>query len=107
MEKEGSKLWRLTKALNDENPQKTNTALTTNGSTVCGKKAADVLAKQYETASTVELDPNRAKKVKNEIKRIRKPASHHKPMEDDITLSELKKNIKNLKGKNPQVQMVF
>ncbi|GFR83060.1 hypothetical protein ElyMa_004114400 [Elysia marginata] len=65
MDEEGKKLWRLTQALNDDNPKRdNNTAIICNGVAKSGKRAADVLAKQYKSISTIEIDTNRAQEVK-------------------------------------------
>ncbi|GFR77624.1 hypothetical protein ElyMa_002242700 [Elysia marginata] len=70
MDKEGKKLWRLTQALNDDNPKRdNNTAIICNGVAKSGKRAADVLAKQYKSISTIEIDTNRAQEVKEKNKR--------------------------------------
>ncbi|GFS12505.1 LINE-1 retrotransposable element ORF2 protein [Elysia marginata] len=100
MDKEGKKLWRLTQALNDDNPKRdNNTAFICNGVAKSGKRAADVLAKQYKSISTIEIDTNRAQEVKERIKEIKKPASHIDVMEERIAPQELRKNIKGLKKK--------
>ncbi|GFS16951.1 hypothetical protein ElyMa_001485400 [Elysia marginata] len=55
------KLWRLTQALNDDDPKRDNNiAIICNGVAKKGKRAADVLAKQYKSISTIEIDTNRA-----------------------------------------------
>ncbi|GFS01004.1 LINE-1 retrotransposable element ORF2 protein [Elysia marginata] len=98
MNKEGKKLWILTQALNDDNPKTdNNTAIICNGVAKSGKRAADVLAKQYKSISTI--DTNRAQEVKEKMKEIKKPASHIDVMEERITPQELRKNIKGLKKK--------
>ncbi|GFR79959.1 hypothetical protein ElyMa_002301300 [Elysia marginata] len=86
MDKEGKKLWRLTQALNDDNPKRdNNTAIICNEVAKSGKIAADVLAKQYKSINTIEIGTNRAQEVKEKIKEIKKPASHIDVMEERIT----------------------
>ncbi|GFS13487.1 hypothetical protein ElyMa_001397700 [Elysia marginata] len=85
MDKEGKKLWRLTQALNDNPKRDNNTAIICNGVAKSGKRAADVLAKQYKSISRIEIDTNRAQEVKEKIKEIKKLASHIDVMEERIT----------------------
>ncbi|GFS04220.1 hypothetical protein ElyMa_004650900 [Elysia marginata] len=92
MDKEGKKLWRLTQALNDDNPKRdNNTAIICNGVAKSGKRAADVLAKQYKSISTIEIDANRVQEVKEKIKEIKKPALHIDVMEERITPKNLER----------------
>ena len=99
MEKDGRKLWNLTKSLNEDRPQKTNTAITANGSTSHGKKAADILADTYHRRSLLNMPQVRKLEVRSEIKNLQKPTSPHSIMGESISLGELKRNIKTLKNR--------
>ena len=93
MEKDTTKQWNLTKALNDEGSKGQNITLEDEGRTITGKAAANAFAKGYETESNTNIPLERKKEVRAEERERTKTAAY------DITMPELKKSIKKLKKK--------
>ena len=59
MEKDTGKLWKLTKLLNGEIPEKAHTVLQSEEELVVQKEAANYLAKLYQEESNVKLPRER------------------------------------------------
>ena len=75
MEKDTTKLWNLTKALNDEGSKGQNITLEDEGRTITGKAAANAFTKGYEIESNTNIPLARKKEVKaEEIERTKTPA---------------------------------
>ena len=64
LDKDGSKLWRLTKVLNDEPNRSAPITLKNDQELLTGKKAADYLMNQYADTSNLEIPPWKVKRSK-------------------------------------------
>ena len=104
MEKDTTKLWKLTQALNDEgNKGQKITLEEEEGKTHTGKRAADIFAKSYARESNTEIPKNLQKETRQEEKKKRETFESKgdipEAMQHKITLTELQKAIKKLKKK--------
>ena len=98
IEKDTTKLWNLTKALNDEGSKDQQITLEDEGRTITGKAASNAFAKGYETESNTNIPLARKKEVRAEERERTKTAAHD-ILQNDITMPEVKKSIKKLKKK--------
>ena len=98
-EKDTQKLWQLTKALNEDNCQRSKTVLQTDEGVITGKVAANVFAKAYKAESEVDLSPTRVREVRIETRDLLNTAGVERApyMTDNMTLSELEDALKKLK----------
>jgi ribonuclease HI len=100
MERDTSKLWKLTKALNEETKDTyCKTVLKDNGKYHTGKMAANILADFYKEEGTITLSRARAKEVHAEIKDKLKNQNPDSSMTTPFTMMELDSAIKKLKNK--------
>uniref|UniRef100_A0A0B7BQ42 Endonuclease/exonuclease/phosphatase domain-containing protein n=2 Tax=Arion vulgaris TaxID=1028688 RepID=A0A0B7BQ42_9EUPU len=99
MEKDTQKLWRLTKALNDDNPSRGKTVLQQGEQLLTGKRAATLMAQCYKQESSCSISQEQGKEVRSEINATFKKATSEPCMEVDITLTELQRALKKLNRK--------
>ena len=104
LERDTTKLWRLTKALNDEGTKGQKITLDEDGTTLTGKKAANAFARSYAKESNTNIPRELKKEIRQENK-ARTPKrdkinnSDNNNMDHPITMSELQAAIKQLKKK--------
>ena len=67
IEKDTTKLWNLTKALNDEESKGQKITLEDEGKTITGKAASKAVVKGYETESNTNIPLARKKRSKSRI----------------------------------------
>ena len=75
MEKDARKLWKLTKLLNGEIPEKAQTVLQSEGELIFQKEAANCLAKLYQEESNVKLPRERTCQVRKQLTQLQKQLS--------------------------------
>ena len=92
-----SRLWRLAKALNDEDPKKSKITLEEDEKLLTGKKAANLFAQGYSLESNNFIPRKREKEVRQEQKRRRSGKGIHQAMQENITMAELRKALGQLK----------
>ena len=67
MEKDSSKLWKLTRQLNDEGGrERGTTAVEENDSLLTGKQAANKFADNYEEVSNIQVNRERQREARRE-----------------------------------------
>jgi len=66
-DKDGRKLWKLTKALSDENDSIGQILLQKSGQTYTGKQAADIFIEEYAEISDLEIPEEREQEVIQEM----------------------------------------
>ncbi|RUS73113.1 hypothetical protein EGW08_019135 [Elysia chlorotica] len=95
-EKDGKKLWRLTKQLNDETDRGNNISLVENNDIISGKKAADYLARQFAEVSNIQIGPEQRRNLTIENERL---TTSEPPdiMTSPLTEQELTRAISKLK----------
>ncbi|KAK7113996.1 hypothetical protein V1264_000134 [Littorina saxatilis] len=98
MEKDTTKLWKLTRALNEEGNKGQKITLEEEGRTLTGKAAANAFAQAYRGESDTTIPLPLQKEVRTEI-RERTERNVQDAMQQDITMAELKNAIKKLKKK--------
>ena len=89
MEKDTGKLWKLTKLLNGEIPEKAQTVLQSEGEFIVQKEAANCLAKPRE----------RTCQVREQLAQLQKQPTSHNCMSQPITMKEIEAAIRQLKCK--------
>nr|KAG5710141.1 hypothetical protein BaRGS_006660 [Batillaria attramentaria] len=99
MERETTKLWRLTRALNDEGTKGQKITLEEDGKTLTGKTAANAFAQAYAQASNTPIPQLLLKDIRREEKERSTNKEAHDSMKQEITIVELLKAIKQLKKK--------
>ena len=85
MVKDTGKLWKLTKLLNGEIPEKVQTVLRSEGELIAQREAANYLAKLYQEENNVKLPRERTCQVREQltaaetvhIRQLHEPAHHH------------------------------
>ena len=98
LEKDTTKLWHLTKLLNDDNRQQKKTVLLADGEPVTGNAAANVFA--YEAESSVSLPQERVRDVRQETKILKENHRENELspyMSDSLTMHKLQAALKKLK----------
>jgi hypothetical protein len=90
MERDTTKLWRFTKAMNDKGYSGQKITQEDDDKTLTGRTAAYTFAKVYTQESNITIP----RQLKKEVRREEK-----EKMMNDITMAELNKSIKQLKKK--------
>ena len=99
MEKDDTKLWRLTRQLNDEGTRQSKITLLQGDSMVYGKQAAEILACTYKEASDITVLPYQQAEVRREQRNIKIPDDLPDLMDSTISMEELNYAMKKLKQK--------
>ena len=99
MEKDTGKLWKLTKLLNGEIPEKAQTVLQSEGEHIVQKEAANCLAKLYQKEGNVKLPRERTCQVREQLAQLQKQPTSHNCMSQPITMKEIEAAIRQLKCK--------
>ena len=99
MEKDDTKLWRLTRQLNDEGTRQSKITLLQGESMVYGKQAADILACTYKEANDITVLPYQQAEVRKEQRNIKIPDDLPDLMDSTISIGELNYAMKKLKQK--------
>ena len=99
MEKGTEKLWKLTKLLNGDSPEKAQAVLQSEGELVVQKDAASCLAKLYQEESNVQLPRERTSQVRKQLTQLQKQPTSDNCMSQPITMKEIEAAIKQLKYK--------
>ena len=98
MERDSSKLWKLTKALNDEGNRQQKITLEDQGKLIINKQAANAFGTAFAYESNTTIPRKRDQDVKQEMKEKEKKMDTSLPvMQNDITKEELQKAIGKLK----------
>ena len=101
MEKEHTKLWRLTKAINEDNQSRySSTVLTENNTHHTGKMAANILADNFSTESLIEVPRDRAAEVRSQTRLIKTATKEDSPvMITEFSIQELQDACGKLRSK--------
>ena len=100
MEKDTTKLWNLTKTLNeDAGIRYSRTVIVEDGKHTSGKKAANILADFYMEESTTTLPNARVQEVRREIREKLKHQTPTQSMTTAFSMAELNAAIRKLKTK--------
>ena len=100
MEKDTTKLWRLTKLLNEDNSEKRQTFIESQNEHLTQKRAANYYAHIYQEGSTVKLPRERTRHARNEIEKQLSENIHADWCKTDaIQKNELEAEIRTLKAK--------
>ena len=98
MERDTTKLWRLTKAINEDNQARySTTVLSENNSHYTGKMAANILAENFKDNSLLDIPRDRAAEVRNQVKHAASIATASQLMTADFTIQELQDACRRLR----------
>ena len=97
-EKDTCKLWKLTKLLNEDNPERRKTVLES-GELLTQKRAANCLAKHYQEESSVKLSRERTRQVREQLKQKQDQPPTDSCMAEAISMEEVELAIRQLKCK--------
>ena len=96
MQKDDTKLWRLTRQLNDEDTRQSEITLLQGTSMVYGKQAADILACTYKEASDIRVLPYQQAEVRREQRNIKIRNDLPDLMDSTISMEKLNYAMKKL-----------
>ena len=97
METDDTKLWRLTRQLNDEGTRQSKITLLQGETMLYGKQAADMFANTYKEASDITVLPYQQAEVRKEQRNIKEPVPDL--MDSTISMEELNYAIKKTETK--------
>ena len=99
-EKDTTKLWSLTKSLNEDRPLlKPQKGIQKESCTYTGKPATNELAQHYADESKIKICKEKSADVKRQIKKGFKEQETPDSLSKPFSLNELEKAISNLKSK--------
>ena len=97
METDSTKLWRLTKQLNDEENRHAKITLLQDRKMVHGKQAANIFADTYKEASNIPVELHKQKYVRTEQRKITESDDVSTVMNSPLSYEELTSALSNLK----------
>ena len=98
LDKDGKKLWKLARTLNDEDTKSKPFTLEQEGNLISGKQAADIFIAQYSETSDLQVPNSREKEVKESLQPP--PSGHERGiMNAAFTKAELEEALSVLKMK--------
>ena len=100
LERDGRKLWRLTKQLNDDKDQaRGQVTLEEDGEMLTGRQAANVFAHNYKDVSDIPVNREQQREARREQRERKTDRETPCHMNQRLTLHELKTVLKKLKTK--------
>ena len=99
MDRDGNKLWKLTKAMNDEETRSSPVMIQRDQGTVTGKSAANCFIDSYEQVSNIMIPNNRKQQVHYEIKNYQTDQDPPEYMNYPFNTKESEEALKTLKDK--------
>ena len=103
MEKDGKKLWRLTKQLNDEGSRYSKITLIQDDTLIHGKTAANLFADTYQQASNIhkytQVTTQQHRETRSQLKIIEEHDDIPSVMDSSISYEELNSALAKLKYK--------
>ena len=98
-EKDGRKLWKLTKQLSDEENSRAKITLEENSKLLTWKQAADKFAENYANESKIPISALKQREARREIRERTANRTAVKPMHQPLRLGELQRALKKLRPK--------
>ena len=92
-EKDGQKLWKLTKQLSDKEKSRAKITLEENSKLLTGKQAADKFAENYANESKITVSASKQREARREIRERTANRTAVKPMQQPLRLGELQKEL--------------
>ena len=99
LDKDGQKLWKLTKAMNDEDTRQMPLVIEKDQEMVSGTKADNCFIDTYEEASRIQVPDNRKKEIHSEIKNYQFHQDQPDYMISPFNSCEFEEALKTLKEK--------
>lgn len=100
LERDGRKLWRLTKQLNDDQDKaRGSVTLEEEGELLVGKQAANVFAQNYKDVSDIPINSERLREARREQRDRKTPKVTSECMDSRLTLHEVQAALRQLKTK--------
>ena len=98
-EKDGQKLWKLTKQLSDEENSRAKITLEENSKLLTGKQAADKFAENYANESKIPISALKQREARREVRERTANRTAVKLMHQPLRLGELQRALKKLRPK--------
>ena len=98
-EKDGKKLWRLTKQLNDAGSRYSKITLIQDDTLIHGKTAANLFSDTYQRTSNIQVTKQQHRETRSELRSIGEPDDIPPVMDSPILYEELKSALAKLKLK--------
>ena len=99
MDKDGQKLWRLTKRLNDQGSIYSKITLIQDDTLIHGEKAANLFANNYHQASNIQVTTQHQRETRSQLRIIEEPNDIPPVMNSPISYKELNSALARLKLK--------
>ena len=99
LDRDGNKLWKLTKAMNDEDTKSSPVMIQRDQETMTGKSAANCFIDSYEQVSNIMIPNNRKQQVHDEIKNYQIDQDPPNYMNCPFNTKEFEEALKTLKDK--------
>ena len=99
LDRDGNKLWKLTKAMNDEDTKSPPVMIQRDQETMIGKSAANCFIDSYEQVSNIMIPNNRKQQVHYEIKNYQTDQDPPNYMNCPFNTKEFEEALKTLKDK--------
>ena len=98
-DRDGNKLWKLTKGMNDEDTKSSPVMIQRDQETETGKSAANCFIGSYEQVSNIMIPNNRKQQVHDEIKNHQTDQDSPEYMNCPFNTKEFEEALKTLKDK--------
>ena len=100
LEKDGTKVWKLTKTLNEDYQEtRKATVIKENNEHFTGKKAANKLAETFKENCHLNVPREKAEEIRHKIREESRKQEPNSCMSENFTIQELNKAIQKLKNK--------
>ena len=99
LDREGNNLWKLTKAMNDEDAKSSPVMIQRDQETVTGKSAANCFKDSYQQVSNIMIPNKRKQQVHDEIKNHQTDQDPPNYMNCPFNTKEFEEALKTLKDK--------
>ena len=97
LDRDGNKLWKLVKAMNNEGPSNKQITIKQGSNILTGKKAANVLMEYYASANHIDVTTEQKKAMKDEQTSHNTDIAEH--MIENLKMEELEQAMSSLKKK--------
>ena len=99
MDKDGRKLWKLTKALNDEDSRTGHVVVEKGQDSLSGRKAANCLMDNFEQVSNLTVPEEKKRAIREDLHKEQNEEVNPEHMNKPFTLKELDAELNTLKEK--------
>ena len=98
-DRDGNKLWKLVKAMNNEGPRNKQITIKQGNALLTGKKAANALMEHYANANHIDITTEQKKAIKDKQIHHRNTETAAEYMMANLTMEEMEQAMNTLKKK--------